>query len=100
MSGSANPNKHPLCAKNRCIKIKGARGSLKLKISDTCPPCKYNDVDMADSLFHLIDDPAKGRVKIYWDFVDCGNLYGSNFQYEGNFYNNSYINIFDDENLL
>ncbi|KAG5669872.1 hypothetical protein PVAND_000163 [Polypedilum vanderplanki] len=74
MSGSANPNKHPLCAANKCIKINGARGSVVVKISDTCGACKYDDVDIADTVFPLLDDPKKGRVKVTWDFTDCSRI--------------------------
>ena len=69
-----NPNKHPLCASNRCIKVTGKRGSVVLKISDTCWACAYNDVDIADTVFPLLDDPVKGRVKINWEFTDCSRL--------------------------
>lgn len=73
-SGMTNPNKHPLCAANRCIRVNGARGSVVVKISDTCSACKYNDVDVADTVFPMLDDPWKGRVKISWDFTDCSRL--------------------------
>ncbi|CAH1728386.1 unnamed protein product [Chironomus riparius] len=69
-----NPNKHPLCAWNRCIKVTGKRGSVVLKISDTCWACGYNDVDVADTVFPFLDDPVKGRVKINWEFTDCSRI--------------------------
>jgi expansin (peptidoglycan-binding protein) len=74
MSGSPNPNNHPLCAADKCIKISGARGSVVVKISDTCMGCQYDDVDIADTVFPLIDDPVKGRVKVNWHFTDCSQL--------------------------
>lgn len=70
-AGMTNPNNHPLCGASNCIQIQGARGSVKLKISDTCAGCKDYDVDVADSIFPLIDDPIKGRVKVQWRFVTC-----------------------------
>lgn len=69
-----NPNKHPLCARDRCAQINGKRGSVVLKISDTCDACKAYDVDVADSIFPLLDDPEKGRVKVTWKFVSCKML--------------------------
>jgi hypothetical protein len=69
-----NPNKHPLCDSNKCILVTGKRGSVVLKISDTCWACAYNDVDVADTVFPLLDDPAKGRVKINWEFTDCSRI--------------------------
>lgn len=66
-----NPNHHPLCRPEHCVQVYGARGSVVLKISDTCPECKDNDVDVADEVFPRLDDPVKGRVKMTWKFVDC-----------------------------
>lgn len=66
-----NPNNHPLCTENYCIKVKGQRGAVVLKVSDTCGGCKAYDVDVAHSVFPLLDDPLKGRVKVTWDWVDC-----------------------------
>lgn len=74
MSGVSNPNNHPLCQPDKCIKINGARGSVVVKISDTCWGCQRDDVDVADSVFPLLDDPWKGRVKVTWDFCDCSRL--------------------------
>lgn len=69
--GMTNPNNHPLCAADKCIEVHGERGSVKLKISDTCEGCANNDVDVADQIFPLLDDPVKGRVRVTWRFVSC-----------------------------
>lgn len=69
--GTTNPNEHPLCASKQCIRVNGARGSVILKISDSCEACKPYDVDVADTVFPMLDDPAKGRVPITWQFVNC-----------------------------
>lgn len=71
--GMTNPNNHPLCASDKCLQIWGARGSVVLKISDTCAGCKNDDVDVADTVFPLLDDPDKGRVQMNWQFVDCNS---------------------------
>lgn len=67
----SNPNDCPLCGESSCIQINGNRGSVVLKISDTCEGCGDDDVDVADSIFPLLDDPELGRVGMEWDFVDC-----------------------------
>lgn len=66
-----NPNNHPLCAADKCIQLWGRRGSVVVKISDTCEGCKGDDVDVADSVFPLLDDPNLGRVPVTWEFVNC-----------------------------
>jgi hypothetical protein len=69
--GVTNPNNHPMCASHRCIQVFGARGSVVLKISDTCWGCANHDIDVADSVFPMLDDPNRGRVRMNWQFVDC-----------------------------
>lgn len=66
-----NPNHDPLCGPEYCVQIFGQRGSVVLKISDTCPPCNDFDVDVADEVYGRLDDPSKGRVKMSWQFVNC-----------------------------
>lgn len=70
-AGITNPNKHPLCNADRCIEVTGNRGRVVLKISDTCWGCATNDVDVADTVFPMLDDPNRGRVKATWKFVNC-----------------------------
>lgn len=69
--GVTNPNKHPLCNADRCIEVTGKRGRVVLKISDTCMGCATNDVDVADTVFPMLDEPNLGRVKASWQFVNC-----------------------------
>lgn len=66
-----NSNKHPYCAEPYCVKVNGKRGSVVLKVSDTCYGCKPYDVDVSDKVFPLLDEPRKGRVVMTWKFVDC-----------------------------
>jgi hypothetical protein len=66
-----NPNNHPKCTESHCVKLSGKRGSVVLKISDTCYGCKPYDVDVSDRVFPLLDDPNKGRVVMTWKWVDC-----------------------------
>lgn len=66
-----NPNHHPLCSPEHCVQVFGKRGSVVLKISDTCPECADFDVDIADEIYPKLDDPVKGRVRMSWQFIDC-----------------------------
>lgn len=70
-AGMTNPNNHPYCAPEHCVQVWGPRGSVVLKISDTCWGCNTYDVDVADSVFPMLDDPNKGRVRMNWNFVNC-----------------------------
>lgn len=79
--GQTNPNNHPLCAADKCIEIKGVRGTVQLKISDTCPECAAYDVDVADEIFPRLDDPQKGRVKVSWQFINCNLLEGESIKF-------------------
>jgi len=59
----------PYCGK--CAEVKGPLGTVKVKIVDKCPVCKFGDLDLSPSAFNLIADPVQGRVPISWNFVDC-----------------------------
>jgi len=69
MGHPANPNDYYLCG--RCLKINGSRGSIVVAVSDTCEGCSGDDVDVADTVFKYLEDPARGRVKVTWEWVDC-----------------------------
>lgn len=79
--GVTNPNKHPLCQASKCVEIRGSRGTVQLKISDTCPACAAYDVDVADEIFPHIEDPFKGRVKVQWRFINCNFLEGESIMF-------------------
>lgn len=66
-----NTHNHPLCGPNACAKIYGERGTVVLKISDTCGGCLDDNIDVADTVFPMLDDPIKGVVPMDWEFVDC-----------------------------
>ncbi|OAD00420.1 hypothetical protein MUCCIDRAFT_148187, partial [Mucor lusitanicus CBS 277.49] len=63
----ANPNHNPICGKY--INVKGPKGSVKVKIVDTCPPCVKGDVDLSPAAFGKIADFDAGRVKISWSWA-------------------------------
>jgi expansin (peptidoglycan-binding protein) len=66
MANGANPNKNPMCGKS--ISVTGPKGSVTVKVVDTCPGCSTGDLDLSPAAFNKIADPAKGRVKINWSF--------------------------------
>lgn len=69
--GETNQNNLPKCGDSHCLQIWGPHGSAVLKISDTCEDCRENDIIVADSVFPMLGDPKKGRVRMNWNFVDC-----------------------------
>lgn len=70
-SNVTNPNHHPLCGPTHCLRINGQRGSIIVKVSDTCEGCKGDDVDIANTVYKYLDDPNKGRVRMEWDWANC-----------------------------
>ncbi|CAO3615781.1 unnamed protein product [Mucor hiemalis] len=66
MANGANPNHNQLCGKT--ITAHGPKGSVTVKIVDTCPGCAVGDLDLSPAAFNKIADMAKGRVPITWDF--------------------------------
>ncbi|CAO3582182.1 unnamed protein product [Absidia cylindrospora] len=67
MKNGPNPNNNNIC--NRRIRVTGPKGSVTVKIVDTCPSCKYGSVDLSPSSFKNIADLSAGRVPITWNWV-------------------------------
>ncbi|ORX77995.1 hypothetical protein K493DRAFT_293680 [Basidiobolus meristosporus CBS 931.73] len=55
-----------------CAMVHGPSGSVKVKIVDMCPGCKYGDIDLSPVAFEKIARKEDGRVPISWEFVSCG----------------------------
>jgi expansin len=54
-----------------CVDVTGPKGKLRVKIVDLCPECAEGDLDLSESAFAKIAEPAAGRVPISWTFVSC-----------------------------
>ncbi|SAL99989.1 hypothetical protein [Absidia glauca] len=67
MMNGANPNVNKRCGTS--IRVNGPKGSVTVKIVDTCPACRYGSLDLSPSAFEHIADLAKGRVPITWNFM-------------------------------
>jgi expansin (peptidoglycan-binding protein) len=55
-----------------CIAIDGPRGSVTVRVVDSCPGCAKGDVDLSQQAFAKIAALSAGRVKITWKTVPCG----------------------------
>eukprot|EP01117_Protostelium_nocturnum_P014136 TRINITY_DN5341_c0_g1_i1.p1 TRINITY_DN5341_c0_g1~~TRINITY_DN5341_c0_g1_i1.p1 ORF type:complete len:112 (-),score=31.22 TRINITY_DN5341_c0_g1_i1:25-360(-) len=53
----------------RMIDVRGPKGSVRVKVVDKCPGCKFGDLDLSPTAFSRIADKAQGRVGITWNFV-------------------------------
>ncbi|KAF7728403.1 hypothetical protein EC973_006211 [Apophysomyces ossiformis] len=67
MGNGPNPNNNSKCG--RSIRVTGPKGSVTVKIVDTCPPCHSGDVDLSPAAFNKIADFKQGRVPITWDWA-------------------------------
>ena len=54
-----------------CVFIHGPDADITVRIVDQCPECKPGDIDLSESAFAKIADPAKGRVTITWNYIEC-----------------------------
>lgn len=68
MQNGANPNNNPTCGKY--INVHGPKGSVKVKVVDTCPPCVSGDLDLSPAAFNEIGEFDKGRVSTSF-FLQC-----------------------------
>ncbi|KAG2203692.1 hypothetical protein INT46_001722 [Mucor plumbeus] len=66
MANGANSNKNPNCG--RSITATGPKGSVTVKIVDTCPGCANGDLDLSPAAFAKIADMAAGRVPVSWSW--------------------------------
>ncbi|RCH79359.1 hypothetical protein CU098_005752 [Rhizopus stolonifer] len=64
MNNPANPNLNPTCGKY--VNVKGPKGSVRVKIVDTCPPCASGDLDLSPTAFAEIGEIIAGRINITW----------------------------------
>ncbi|ORX89524.1 hypothetical protein K493DRAFT_318613 [Basidiobolus meristosporus CBS 931.73] len=58
-----------MCGK--CVKVQGPKGSVVVRISDLCAPCRSGDIDLTPAAFKNIADLDAGRVKVTWKQVSC-----------------------------
>jgi expansin len=62
-----------------CLRVTGPRGSIVVRVVDSCPPCAKSDVnlDLSASAFAKIAEPSEGRIPVRYQLVSCasrGNL--------------------------
>jgi expansin (peptidoglycan-binding protein) len=56
-----------------CAEIEGPKGSLRVRIVDSCPDCTTpGHLDLSPSAFDKLAERAEGRVKVRWRMVTCG----------------------------
>ncbi|KAI8640655.1 RlpA-like double-psi beta-barrel-protein domain-containing protein-containing protein [Parasitella parasitica] len=66
MDNGANSNNNPNCG--RSITATGPKGSVTVKVVDTCPGCANGDLDLSPAAFERIADLTAGRVPISWSW--------------------------------
>jgi expansin (peptidoglycan-binding protein) len=55
-----------------CVEVTGPKGTVKVRIVDSCPGCAHGDLDLSPQAFDMIADHAAGRVPIMWHETGCG----------------------------
>lgn len=55
----------------KCVRVKGPKGEVTVRIVDLCPGCKQGDLDLSEEAFTQVAALSAGRVKISWSFVTC-----------------------------
>lgn len=54
-----------------CLEVTGPKGTVKVRVVDSCPGCAHGDLDMSPQAFDMIADHAAGRVSIMWHETQC-----------------------------
>lgn len=65
-----NPSYMPASC-NKCIQVNYSGKSIKVKVTDTCPGCDANHLDLSDAAFQSLSPLSAGVLQITWDFVSC-----------------------------
>lgn len=55
----------------KCVRVKGPKGAVTVKLVDLCPGCKNGSLDLSEEAFQRISPLSAGRVKITWSFTAC-----------------------------
>ncbi|MEP6859307.1 MAG: expansin EXLX1 family cellulose-binding protein [Deltaproteobacteria bacterium] len=54
-----------------CLEVTGPKGTVKVRVVDSCPGCAHGDLDLSPQAFDMIADHAAGRVPITWHEAYC-----------------------------
>lgn len=56
-----------------CVRVSGPKGTVTVRVVDSCPPCAKNgvNIDLSASAFAKIAEPSEGRVPIKYSQVSC-----------------------------
>ncbi|EME47888.1 expansin-related protein [Dothistroma septosporum NZE10] len=55
----------------RCVKVTYGGKSLTAMVTDQCPGCGTNHLDLYQNAFTTLADASKGVIDVTWDYVDC-----------------------------
>jgi len=66
---AAEFNNGASCGKMVRAKQAGSGDYVTAKVVDLCPGCETGCIDFSPAAFKKIGEPAQGRIKIEWEFV-------------------------------
>jgi hypothetical protein len=47
--------------------------AVKMLLVDLCPECHFGDIDMSYPAYRAVTGTFPNRLKVEWDFVECGD---------------------------
>jgi expansin len=54
-----------------CVSVVGPKGTVVVRIVDSCPGCEVGQLDLSEEAFAKIADLTAGKVSISWRIVPC-----------------------------
>jgi expansin len=54
-----------------CLEVTGPKGTTKVRVTDSCPPCAKNHLDLSKEAFLEIAEEKEGRVAITYRATPC-----------------------------
>ncbi|KAK7461287.1 hypothetical protein VKT23_008466 [Stygiomarasmius scandens] len=65
---TANPNLNPICGRRISASFGGK--TIQVTVTDRCPGCVGQDLDLSPAAFNQLADPAVGRIHgVQWSFI-------------------------------
>jgi len=54
-----------------CAEVEGPNGTIRVRITDSCPECNAGHLDLSKQAFQKISPLVAGRVQTRWRMVSC-----------------------------
>ncbi|CAA7261991.1 unnamed protein product [Cyclocybe aegerita] len=69
VAGTTLPSLYLLAGTPADRNVAAGGKSVTVRVTDECPGCRGDDIDLSTAVFTLLADWHEGRIAVEWDFV-------------------------------